>query len=56
MEEFKQKTDTEILKEKICKVMEEHIAGLQIQHDVAQDFASTELEEFIEAYYHYYNK
>jgi len=47
--------DEELIK-KIHAVMEEHIGGPKIQHEVAQDFSRAELEEFILVYVNYFMK
>lgn len=48
-------TDMELI-EKIHEVMVNYIGGTQIQHDVAQDFSMSELENFINVYFDYFMK
>ena len=41
---------------KIHEVMVNYIGGTQLQHDVAQDFSMSELNNFIETYFDYFMK
>ena len=47
--------DIELI-EKIHEVMVNYMGGSQIQHDVAQDFSMSELENFINVYFNYFMK